>query len=135
MTIVISHAHFYRSIYEGSYTEIFKALCTKNNIPYVSPIEENLGSNAIIQKLSEQEVQGNIASETECEISNSEDEESNSKTESENEESPMEEDQYWKRETRTTSRAKQINLRDLSQEKTQPQQPKPSSTYANAASK
>ena len=43
--------------------------------------------HAIIQKLSEQcqEVQGNIASETECEISNSEDEESNSETESENE--------------------------------------------------
>ena len=54
MTMVISNAHFHRTIYGGSYTEIFKALCTKNNIPYVSPLEENPESNEIIQKLSEQ---------------------------------------------------------------------------------
>ena len=41
MTMVISHAHFHRTIYRGSYTEILKALCTKNIIPYVSPLEEN----------------------------------------------------------------------------------------------
>ena len=83
MTIVISYAHFHRVIYGGSYTEILKVLCTKNNISYVSLLEENLDSNAIIQKLSEQcqEFQGNISSETESEIFNSEDEESNYETE------------------------------------------------------
>ena len=75
MTMVISHANFHR----GSYTEILKVLCTKNNISYVSLLEENLDSNAIIQKLSEQcqEFQGNISSE----ISNSQNEVSNYETE------------------------------------------------------
>ena len=61
MTIVISHNHFHRAIYRGSYTEILNAQCTKNNIPYVSPLQENPDSNTIIQKLSEryQEFQGN----------------------------------------------------------------------------
>ena len=52
--MVISHVHFHRAIYGGSNTETLKALCTKNNISYVSPLEENPDSNAIIQKLSEQ---------------------------------------------------------------------------------
>ena len=84
--MVISHAHFHRAIFGGSYTETLKALSTKNNIPYVSPLEENTDFNAIIEKLSEQcqELQENISSETESEISNSEDEESNPETESEN---------------------------------------------------
>ena len=60
-------AHLHRAIYGGSYTEILKALCTKINIPYVSPLEEQC-----------HEVQGSIASETDCEISTTEDEESNS---------------------------------------------------------
>ena len=96
MTMVISLVHFHRAIYGGSYTEILKALCTKNNIPYVSPLEKKPDSNAIIQQLSEQcqKVQGNIANGTESEISNSEDEESNSEIESENEENPMEENQF-----------------------------------------
>ena len=52
------------------------------------------------------------------------------------EESPKEEDQFWKRETRATFRAKQIKLRELRQENERPQQPqpKPSLSYANAAS-
>ena len=62
-----SYAHFHIAIYGCFYTKILKALCTKNNIPYISPLEENPDSNAIIQKLSEQcqEFQGNIFSETE----------------------------------------------------------------------
>ena len=94
MTMVISHDHFHRAIYGGSYTEILKVLCTKNNIPYVSPLEENSDSNLIIQKLSEQfqKFQGIVSSETENEISNSEDEESIYQTESENEERSMDED-------------------------------------------
>ena len=65
--MVISHAYFHRAIYGVFYTGILKALCTKNNMSYVSPLEENPDSNAIIQKLSEQcqEFQGNIFSETE----------------------------------------------------------------------
>ena len=46
----------------------------------------------------------------------------------------MEENQFWKRETRAISRAKQMKLRDFSKERERPRQPKPSSTYANAAS-
>ena len=59
---------------------------------------------------------------------------SNSETKSENHESPMEENQFWKRETRATYRAKQMKLRDLNQEKERHYQPIPSLTYANAAS-
>ena len=70
-----------------------------------------------------QEFQGNIASETENEISNSEDEESNPETESENEESPKSENQFWKREARAISSSNQMKLRDHSQEKERPQQP------------
>ena len=79
MTMVISHAHFHRAIYGVSFTEILKALCTKNNVPHISPLEKNPDSNAIIQKLSEQcqEFQGNISSE----ISNSQNEVSNYETE------------------------------------------------------
>ena len=71
--MVISHAYFHRAIYVGSYTQILKAPYTKNNIPYVSPLEEKHDSNAIIQKLSKQcqEFQGNISSETDSEILNS----------------------------------------------------------------
>ena len=92
--MVISHAHFHRAINGGSYIEILKALCTKKNIPHVSQLEENLNSNAIKQKLSKQcqELQRNIANETESKISSSKDEVSNLKTESETEESPKEED-------------------------------------------
>ena len=50
------------------------------------------------------------ASGKECEISTTEDEESNSETESENEENPMEKNKFWKRETKATSRAKQMKL-------------------------
>ena len=48
----------------------------------------------------------------------------------------MEEDRFWKRKTGETSRAKEMKLRDLGQEKERPQQPqpKPSTYYANAAS-
>ena len=106
--MVISHSHFHRAIFGGSYAEILKALCTKNNIPYVLPLKETPDSNAIIQKLSEkcQEFKGNISSETGSEISNSEDEESNSERDSENDESPKEENQFLKRKTRATPRAK-----------------------------
>ena len=66
------------------------------------------------------------ASGKECEISTTEDEESNSETESENEENPMEKNKFWKRETKATSRAKQMKLRDLSRGKEGPQKPTPS---------
>ena len=101
MTTVIRHAQFYGD----SYIEIPKTLCTKNNKPFVSPLEENHDSNAIIEKLSEQcqEFQGKISSETESEISNSDDEESKYAIEIENEESPKEEDQFWKGEKRATT--------------------------------
>ena len=61
---------------------------------------------------------------------------SNHKTELENEESLEKKDQFWKREARATFRAKQMKLRDLSQEKERLQQPQPkqSTSYANAAS-
>ena len=36
------------AIYGDFYSKILKALCTKNNIPYVSLLEENPDSNAII---------------------------------------------------------------------------------------
>ena len=45
-----SHAHFHRAIYGDFYTEILKDLCTKNSIRYVSPLEENHDSVAIIIK-------------------------------------------------------------------------------------
>ena len=69
------------------------------NLSYISLLEENSDSNAIIQKLSEQcqEFQGNISSETESNISNSENEQSNYVTELKNEESPKEEDQFLKK--------------------------------------
>ena len=72
-------------------TKIFKALCEKNKVPYVTPLDENLDSTGIIQKLSEQ-CQGfeeNIESETESEITISEPE-----RESEAEENPKEEEQF-----------------------------------------
>ena len=41
------------AIYGGFYSKILKALCTKNKIPYVSPLEENSDSNVIIVLLQE----------------------------------------------------------------------------------
>ena len=62
-------------------------------------------------------------------------EESTPETESEKEESPKKEDQIWRRKKRATSRAKQMKLRNLIQEKERLQQPqqKLSTSYANAA--
>ena len=54
--MVINHFHFHRAIFGGTYTEILKALSTKNNIPYLSPLVEKPDSNAITHAKNSKEV-------------------------------------------------------------------------------
>ena len=69
------------------FSNLHGSLSTAKCFSYISPLEENFDSNAIMQKLLEQcqEVQGNIASGKECETSTTEDEELTSEIELENE--------------------------------------------------
>ena len=129
--MVICHAQFHRITNGGSYTRMLKELCARNNLPYVTPFDINPDSKKILQTLLEQceDYDQRVESETEEErISSEEENNADSKNETEN---PREDKQFWQVQTRAQLIAKQMKRR----EEDKPQEPQPSTAYAEAASK
>ena len=137
MAMVICHAHFHRIANGGSYTKILRELCERNNLPYVTPLDNNPDSSRIISMLSDQCQSFNQNVDTETEEDSSSEEENNVDTEDESEtEKLSEEKQFWQVQTRAQSKAKQMKLRDLSKERNEEEtkSQEPSTSYAEAAS-
>ena len=119
--MLICHAHFHRITNGESYTRILNELYARNNPD----------SKKILQILSEQceDYDQRVESETEEErISSEEENNADSKNETEN---PREDKQFWQVQTRAQLIAKQMKRR----EEDKPQEPQPSTAYAEAASK